>query len=43
MYTYHFLDPEKQWGVFKDGVFVAKFDTATEASNYCIKHNDKAQ
>jgi len=43
MYTYHYLAPEKQWGVFKDGAFIAMFETSIEANNYCMRHNDKAQ
>ena len=42
MYRYHYLNPEKKWGVFDQaGNFVAIFDTAAEASDYCARHNAK--
>lgn len=43
MYTYHYLHPEQQWGVFCNGEFIAMFETPAEARDYCMKHNDKEQ
>lgn len=44
-YTYHYLNPEKLWGVFdrQTGALVALFDTSSEAQDYCTRHNDKTQ
>ena len=39
MYRYHFLNPEGMWGVFCNGSFVAMFNTAAEAADYCARHN----
>ncbi len=40
MYKYHFLQPERLWGVFDpDGNYVALFGSADEARAYCNRHN----
>lgn len=39
MYTYHYLQPEKQWGVFQNGVFITAFNELVDAQNYCSEHN----
>ncbi len=42
MFTYHYLQPEKMFGVFDpNGYFVAMFATAAEAADYCARHNSK--
>jgi hypothetical protein len=42
MFTYHFLHPEQMWAVFDPaGYFVAMFETAAQASDYCARHNAK--
>lgn len=40
MFKYHYLRPEKLWGVFDaNGYCVALFATPEEASSYCTRHN----
>lgn len=41
MFTYHYMQPEGMWGVFKDGAFVAVFMTPEEAADYCDRHNQR--
>jgi hypothetical protein len=40
MFTYHYMKPENQWGVWDpQGYFVTMFDFAWEAADYCNRHN----
>jgi hypothetical protein len=43
IYTTHYLHPEKLWGVFLDGNFVAMFGTLTEALEYIDRHTAKKE
>ena len=38
-FEFHYMYPEKLWGVFENGTFVAMFGTSKEAQEYCARHN----
>lgn len=39
IFHYHYLRPEKRWGVFKSGVFIRSFEKLEEAQAYCANRN----
>jgi hypothetical protein len=43
VFHYHYLRPEKRWGVFKSGEFIRSFEKLADAQAYCAVRNQPPQ